>query len=432
MRRGCLTILYDPNCTIKAKTALIGFGPANLGILLVAIKKGILEQLADGGLAIVEKTKLVGAGTLGTYETKAYSKGSVFIECLNDPALEPVFKDSPLRNSFEHLAKAANNPSLLIVAECIQQITESVISWIAKQYNVTILTEYSADSWKNQGCSHIFELARPKDRSKPIKNRKNLTLVCDVAFVNCGGQSNLNMRSERKVGEFTTTAHEFIKYPASKVEEAIKKRPSKKIAIFGTSHSAFCCVDKLLSVDCALEIYLFGRSKPKLFYNSEDEAYEASYNFDRYSDVCPITKRVNRFGGLRRDPRGIVRSLLKKPYVMVDNKVVRLNISTAPFVSAETERQFGLEIIAFGFVAAGPCNELHNNSVDGRLRNSNNQVVRGIYSIGLGSGLSKSPRIGGEPFFQKRIDGYWLYQNDLGERVLESYLADFALNKINP
>jgi hypothetical protein len=47
-----------------------------------------------------------------------------------------------------------------------------------------------------------------------------------------------------------------------------------------------------------------------------------------------------------------------------------------------------------------------------------------ILAIGLGSGYTSSPEIGGEAGFRGSVDGVWLYQNDLGEQVLGALLED--------
>ena len=77
------------------------------------------------------------------------------------------------------------------------------------------------------------------------------------------------------------------------------------IVIVGGSHSAWAaaynCINKM-SQTCSFEkgsIVILHRSPIRLYYGTLLEALDAGYTVDPVNDVCPLTGRVNRYGGLR-------------------------------------------------------------------------------------------------------------------------------------
>ena len=74
-----------------------GAGPAGMGFLFNAYKTGALASLARDGLLVVDAALAVGRGRLGDYHITANSVGDVFLDCLRDPALLPIF--APLAHS---------------------------------------------------------------------------------------------------------------------------------------------------------------------------------------------------------------------------------------------------------------------------------------------------------------------------------------------
>ena len=59
---------------------------------------------------------------------------------------------------------------------------------------------------------------------------------------------------------------------------------------------------------------------------------------------------------------------------------------------------------------------------DCRLLRRDGTPLEGLYAIGLGMGYRLPPEMGGEPGFEGQTNGLWLYQNDVGERVVRQLL----------
>jgi hypothetical protein len=71
-------------------SVVVGGGPGGLGPLLWAAQQGLLDSWLDRGIALVERTGLLG-GTLGRYGICSDSLGGSYLECLEAEALTPTF-----------------------------------------------------------------------------------------------------------------------------------------------------------------------------------------------------------------------------------------------------------------------------------------------------------------------------------------------------
>lgn len=88
-----------------------------------------------------------------------------------------------------------------------------------------------------------------------------------------------------------------------KIENKISA--TNPVVIVGGSHSAWAAAFNFLnkvSKDIELEegsIVILHRSPIRMYYGNLEEAENAGYTVDPLKDVCPLTGRVNRYGGLR-------------------------------------------------------------------------------------------------------------------------------------
>jgi len=55
-----------------------------------------------------------------------------------------------------------------------------------------------------------------------------------------------------------------------------------------------------------------------------------------------------------------------------------------------------------------------------------------VFGIGLASGFIPSGDLGGEPSFRGQTNGFWLYQNDVGQIVLSRLLAQTPSRSLPP
>jgi hypothetical protein len=54
-----------------------------------------------------------------------------------------------------------------------------------------------------------------------------------------------------------------------------------------------------------------------------------------------------------------------------------------------------------------------------RLLDARSAPITGLFGIGMASGFVPGGSMGGEPSFHGHTNGVWLYQNDIGARILD-------------
>lgn len=405
-------------------TALIGFGPANLGLLIAAWRRGDLKELARDGIIIIEQATEPGGGSLGDYKITANSLASVFLECIDDKRLGDLFAELKDKPEVQLLRKESTSaPFLATVGKILRDMAHVVIAAVARHYDITILTSAEARDIQQDGNHYAISFGY---------NGEDHYVQAKSAFVNCGGIQSFSPADYAPLAGQVLSSDRLLRMPAEELQPLLNAYPHPRIAVIGSSHSAVSAIIRLseLISDRDAEIAIYGRSPLRLFFESAAAARRADYQFNDEDDVCPLSGRVNRFSGLRYASHQAAVSILREGRLGPHSPAVTVNISPSPLTSASSAPAFDIGIIATGFSAKGPPGPERNSHADGRVRDNNGRVYQGLYSFGLGSGLTPSFKIGGEKSFRGKLDGVWLYINDIGDAVLDSYIKDHSLEKV--
>src|SRR6202034_4355872 len=82
--------------------AIIGGGPGGLAPLLAAHRSGRLTDLLEEGVAVVEQSASIGAGTIGRWCINSDSTGFTFADCLAGPPQGELaaLRSHPITNEF--------------------------------------------------------------------------------------------------------------------------------------------------------------------------------------------------------------------------------------------------------------------------------------------------------------------------------------------
>jgi hypothetical protein len=233
-----------------------------------------------------------------------------------------------------------------------------------------------------------------------------------------------------------------------RLRESEARTGRRKVVIIGASHSALSTAWTLLNktgIDFKDgDITLLHRDKLKLFYMSKEGAWAEGYTDFTDEDLCPVTKRVYRLGGLRLESR----KLLMQVWGMLPGpaekrlRVVRLD----PTGQHNTEdiarllQDAALVIPAFGYRPAvmpiydatgAPVDLLCNqNRADTRMVDTECRVLDAaghplpnVYAIGFVTGYKLTGGLGGEPSYRGQNNGLWLYQNGVGEIIVNHLLT---------
>lgn len=423
-----------------------------MGPIVSAYQNDLLDKVLNKGIVLIDRKKILGVGSFGEYDITANSLGKVFLECL-----EKIKKDSGFFNLINHEyvkeLKLYNEkaPNLSLVAKYLGLLSEYLIDQIKIHQKCSIFRSANILDIQQKETG-LYAINMEVNGGGQSHTRK---IYARNIILNLGGQQNPNNYLYRSLWNgFNLSSYRdrvipsgaLLRLSQSKLNTILSKNPSK-IVVVGGSHSAFSVTMKLAeqhqkASKIKREIFILHRNDIRLFFNNKQDAEEAHYLFDVEKDICKLSGRVNRFSGLRYNAFDFASKLLKTGQMKEENCEINLyKISINPSLqqSKLLKNLFemaNLIIPCFGYQAnLVPIYDNNKHLIPirqeldglygddkGRVYTKDNDLIPNIYSYGLGSGLKRSEKIGGELSFQGRLDGVWLYQNDIGRIILEQML----------
>jgi len=437
----------DPlGCTV------VGLGPAGAGFLFNAFKSGEYERLCANGLLILDGANSLGDGRLGEYEVSANSVNDVFLNCLADPSFGDIF--SPLQNlpAYQRMRANPQGVSMLPeVAKVLGAATELLVAHIERTHGLVVRRGSRVEAIVRRG-EHFALRVRAPDGSRYE--------VCTASVVmNIGGIQTPRLLLDAlqdmhlvapEEGERLLTSDRVLSepVPALRAHFSNLMQASQSLVVVGGSHSAFSVLERLafeLEAEGLKEITLLHRSPIKLFFETREAAQLAGYVFDEENDVCPVSGRINRSGGLRYRAFEIGCGVLSEGLVPGTRVRVRtLQVGSGDAVQADAQRCLDAcagVIQCIGYQPWLP--ELLNDDeepiilreIQGGLdsdptgcpSDTAGQRMDGLHLFGLGSGLAVDPEIGSEASFRGRIYGIWQFHHDASRPALERVLTKAAM-----
>lgn len=420
-----------------------GAGPAGMGFLFNAYKTGALASLARDGLLVVDAALAVGRGRLGDYHITANSVGDVFLDCLRDPALLPIF--APLAHSpaFRALQNDPHGaPMLTQVGELLAHASTLFMRYVTEHLGVEVALG-----------TRIEKITAQDDGSFQLALRSGshgVQIGAGTLVMNLGGRQNREYLNWSLAEQDLHLAHDgptvyssdaLLSLNPAELVELFGDRvtPGTRFTVVGGSHSAFSILDNLAcALDClGLEqITLLHRAPIRLFFESAEEARAAGYVVDEGMDVCPVSGRVNRSGGLRYRAHQVGTDVLANGIVSGTRVKVELLCleDRSPAVRARLAQvcsEDGVIVQAIGYQPCLPALRRANgeplqvreskggldSDAAGCLRDLNGRPIPGLYSFGLGSGLAANPMLGSERSFDSRIYGVWQFHHDASGQI---------------
>ncbi len=300
--------------------AVAGFGPAGCGFLLHAIKTNAIEQLVDDGLIVIDRASTPGPGKVGDYQLTGNSLSRAFLDCVDDPALSWLFDDlCRTHPSIKRLrALEFQAPPLDIVGDFLTAVAKRTMEHLVKEHGVPVLLETEIDLMQHHVSGGYTLTLRNR------QTEKTFTISAKNVIAALGGQQ------ARKVVEATeilpgvvlgqSTDHlmvsdAFLMMPDEAVRAAIPmSEGSADIVVVGGSHSAISTIDRLTQALAPVglkRLTMLHASPLRLYYDTAAEAKADNYPFLDPDDICPMTGRVNRFGGLRYRSLDVAKSIVK-------------------------------------------------------------------------------------------------------------------------
>ena len=379
----------------------VGGGPAGCGPLIHAFQSGHGAKIDQTRFAIVESTQQLCLGALDKYAIRSNSYASSFIECVEAESAEPFLTDLQHTASYQWLKRYRTHVvPLPIVARFYKRLGKALAERITETRHGRCLFGVRATSARRErGIWHVGLSGGVGERE--IKTRRLVMAT--------GGQH---------VPLPTTRPH----VTAGEVFHPRWRTTAATVSIVGGSHSAWSAAWMILKRCPSIEsITIFSQSRPRAYFDNAASATATGYQGFEANDICPLTQRVFRLGGLRGDARNL--------FLNPDPRVQWKKMSSLDQALSGIPESH-LLVSALGYQPrciplsdeSGPIQVARQNAVDldCHLLDQNQVPVPGVVSIGLGMGYKLPSDMGGEASFSGQTNGLWLYQNDVGRRLLDS------------
>ncbi len=425
--------------------AIIGGGPAGLAPLLAAHRQGRLSEVLDRGVAIVEQADGLGGGDIGNYVINSDSTGTTFVDCLRSTTETPLTR---LRSHKLTVAMAAAGDGpvpLSLVGRFMNLVGQTLGRMVASHPGCSVLTGHRVTAIKqvSGGWMTVAESRSQGQvslRSRCVVSATGASQPTDRLAREVVGGINLAQRHGSKLLQ---SGDVFVGGGLAAVADRLARCGDPRVAIIGGSTSAAAVAHALLHRLPSIKfghgaITLMHRRPLRIYYPSAEEALAEGYVEFGADDICPVSRRVFRFAGFRLDSRELIMQARglggRKPEPRLALHHLR---DVDQEASAKLDRA-DLVVAALGYrPRAVPVFDLHGDPIDllarqrpqaplvdgwCRILDAEGVPIPGLFGIGLAAGFVPRGALGGEPSFSGQANGLWLWQNDVGDVIVDAVL----------
>ncbi|MES2755132.1 MAG: DegT/DnrJ/EryC1/StrS family aminotransferase [Pseudomonadota bacterium] len=427
-----------------ARTLIVGGGPAGTALLTAASKSGALERLCNDGLIMVERDAAIGNGRLGRYAINSDSTAQTFLTAVKD---NPHPELAAIEHRAEGRAVADYVDALgvpLVTAGPLIRATGDVLGGLVVRHGGQILAQHEALGSHRTRAGHWVTRLRRLTDGVEVERQSHSIVVAT------GGYQPIDRLATQQVagaplarladGRLLQSDSVLALGGMTAVADLLAGKRAPRIAVIGGSTSALTTVALLLKQKLPLgagAVTLLHRRPLRPFYHSTEAA--AAEGFDDFNpdDICPVSGFVYRLAGFRLEARELVLRMLEVDGRVPDPRVVTHQIAGDDEAARDIVRNADLVVAALGyrphahplFDHAGNAIALAADSgapmVDPHCRvlGSDGAPVPGVYGIGLAAGFVPWGALGGEKSFRGQANGLWLWQNAIGQMIVDQLLG---------
>ncbi len=425
----------------------VGGGPAGLAPLLAAHRLGHLTDLLADGVAIVERSPALGAGSIGGYAINSDSSGTTFVDCLRSPERTRLTElvGHPLTRKLAAAGEQA--VPLRDAGEFLGLVGETLAGMVAEHSACAVLTSHEALSARRVADGWEVAVRDAQGRERTLFAR-NVVLATGarqpverLTAETVGGESLVERCGVRLMQSGDVLSTGGLQQMATHLAGLAAPRV---VVVGGSTSAAAVChalLNRMPQVRFAAGgITLMHRRELRIYYPDAASATAEGYTEFTDDDICPISGRVFRFAGFRLDSRELVMQargiggraaeprlalhMLQQP---ADPAAWRIIEAADVVIAAIGYRPNVLPVLDEAgapitlLARTGPQQPL----VDGRCRvlDAAGVPLAGLFGIGLAAGFVPRGRLGGEPSFRGQANGLWLWQNDVGALIVDAVRA---------
>lgn len=383
----------------------VGGGPAGTGPLICALQSGRADWVTGRRMGLLDGSSRLCVGAMDRYVIRSNSYATSFIECAEGDRAEAW------------LHKLQDEPSYLALdAARYQVVPLPVVARFLRQLGRGLESRLTEIPTFALGFRTIVDSARWREGVWEVRLRGHSDPVRTRALVLATGG-----RPRRLAGMEEAEEARNIFRPGWRPQ-------AKHYRIVGSSHSAWAAAARVLRLGRGMvTVSIRGRSSPKPFFDTPQAALNAGFTDFTDDDVCPLTGRLFRLGGLRGDALALFR-----------NGHRNLHHETVDEPASDRPPSGAVIVNALGFEPSLPPIEWEGRPLttrvgavdaDCQIVDATGDPIPGLFGMGLGLGYRLPGSMGGEKSFSGQTNGLWLYQNDVGSRLLDA--VDSHLNHSN-
>jgi len=426
-------------------TVVIGGGPAGTAMLTAASKQGLLAPLVEAGFAIVETRARMGAGELGSYAIRSDTTAETFLSAVkNNPHPElAALEHHPAGRLMGRYVAELGAP--LVDTAPLLAATADRLCDIVVRHGGAVLTGHEAQRVQRTADGRWQTTVLDGAGATRDLVSRNVVVATggvqtdeQVAAKRVAGVPLGELAGERLIRSDTVLRLGGV----DQVHARLRGIAAPRVAIIGASTSAIAAAVLLLKSQPGFAfgagaVTLLHRQPLKPFYPNVAAAHaEGFHDFDE-NDICPVSGFVLRLAGLRLESRELVLRMLSLGGRTPDPRVASHRIAGDDDAAARAIiAGADLVIGALGYrpravpllgVDGAPLALAHHAGrpmVDRhcRILDAQDRPVPGAYGIGLSAGFVPWGRLGGEASFRGQANGLWLWQNDVGQMIVDQLL----------
>jgi dTDP-4-amino-4,6-dideoxygalactose transaminase len=451
-RNACARPLARSSEPLRFDTLLVGGGPGGIAFLDSATKHDKLIALAQAGLAIVERGHSLGGGELPSYAITSDSTAETFLSAAKDnvhPELAALVDAGGGREIARWVGKLGvplshTGPFLQGLGEKIGAIVAANGGTVLKRHDVREAHRLYSGEWRVALTDLATGEARDAIAANIVLATGGYQSESDVAAATIAGATIGALAGDRlMLGDAALRLGGI-----DAIRERLADKPAPRIAIIGASTSALAAAALLLKANPGFgfgtgAVTLLHRQQLRPFYHSVEAAHTDGFTDFGPDDICPVSGFVYRLAGFRLEARELVLRTLGIGGRVPDPRLQAIQIGDDDAAVRRTLDQADVVIAALGYrpralplydtagkrIALAAHAPGRPRMVDQHCRviDAEGRPVPGAYGIGLAAGfVPQGDKLGGEPSFKGKANGLWLWQNDVGQLIVDQLLEALA------